>query len=164
MKKLLPILVVVVVIIALGIGITIYWRRHRHQTNKLWAANPCPNGLASMDNTIRPALKIDLLETNCENDVASVHFNVTNVGSGPIKYFEIRAIYIYDNYIDDGASVGTGPLGPGQSDAGYIGHGTPRDNGKSVGNLHAITLIPSLVEYDDGRKWRLPSIHEPTSK
>jgi hypothetical protein len=83
----------------------------------------------------------------------------------PIKYFRVRAIYTYDNYVDDGAEVGTGPLGPGQSNDSFIGMGSPslaHDN--PVGQLRGITLIPSLLEFEDGRKWRQPFIHEPRSK
>jgi hypothetical protein len=163
MKKLLPAFIVLLVIIGLGVG-TIYWRRRHREINRPWAASPCPNGLASVDNTIQPTLKIDLLETNCENDIASVHFNVTNVGTTPLKYFYVRAIYTYDTYVDDGAENGTGPLGVGQSKEGFFGLGTPRNHGQSVGRLQSITLIPSLLEFPDGEKWRRPSIHEPTPK
>ena len=164
MKKLLPALVAVLLIIGLGVGI-IYWRRRHRQINKPWAANPCPNGLASVDNTIQPTLKLNLLETNCENDIAAGHFNVTNTGTTPFKYFYVRAIYAYDNYIDDGAEFGTGPLVAGQSRDGFIGAGTPRlANGKPAGRLRSVTLIPSLLEFPDGTKWRRPSIHEPTAK
>jgi hypothetical protein len=164
MKKLLPALVVVFLIIGLGVGI-ICWRRRHRQINKPWAANPCPNGLASVDNTVQPTLKIHLLETNCENDIADVHFNVTNVGTTAVKYFNVRAIYTYDNYVDDGAEFGTGPLVAGQSADGYIGAGMPHlSNGKPVGRLHSVTLIPSLLEFPDGTKWRRPFIHEPPSK
>jgi hypothetical protein len=165
MKKLLPAFVVLLVTFGLGVGITSYLRRRHRQTNRPWAANPCRNGLASADNTLQPTLKISLLETNCENDVASVHFNVTNEGATPYKYFEVRAIYTYDNYVEDGAGFGTGPLVPGQSTDGYIGMGSPTlANRKPVGQLRGITLIPSLLEFPDGTKWRQPSIHEPTSK
>ena len=163
MKKLLPAFIALLVIIGLGVGM-IYWRRRHRQINKPWAANPCPNGLASVDNTIQPTLKINLLETNCENDIASVHFNVTNVGTKPLKYYYLRAIYTYDTYTDDGAETGTGPLGVGQSDEGFFGMGTPRNNGQSVGRLHSLVLIPSLLEFPDGTEWRRPSIHEPASK
>ena len=163
MKKLLPAFIALVVIVGLGVG-TIYWRRRHRQINRPWAANPCPNGLASVDNTIQPTLKIDLLETNCENDIASVHFKVTNMGTTPIKYFYVRAIYSYDTYIDDGSENGTGPLGIGQSKEGFVGQGTPRNHGQSVGRLHSISLIPSSLEFPDGAKWRRPSIHEPTPK
>jgi hypothetical protein len=162
MKKLLPISIAILVIVGVGAGIIYRRYRHRHrQTNRPWAANPCPNGLASVDNTLQPTLKINLLETNCENNIASVHFNVTNVGATLYKYFEVRAIYTYDNYVDDG----TGPLVAGQSTDGYIGMGAPRlANRKLVGELRGITLIPSLLEFPDGTKWRRPSIHEPLSK
>lgn len=160
MKKLLPAFVVLLVVFGFGIGLTVYLRRRHHQTNKPWAANPCPNGLASVDNTLQPTLKINLLETNCENDIASVHFNVTNVGTTPYKYFEVRAIYTYDNYVDDGAGLGTGPLVAGQSKDGYIGMGPPRlAHDKPVGQLRGIKLVPSLLEFRDGTKWRQPSIH-----
>jgi hypothetical protein len=161
MKRLLPTLIAVVVIVSLGAGVAIYRRRHYRQTNKPWAANPCPNGFASIDNTIQPRLKIDLLETNCENHVAGVHFKVTNVSATPIKYFSVRAIYTYDTYVDDGAENGSGPLGVGQSMDSYFGMGTPRNNGKSVGQLHSIALYTSELEFPDGTKWRRPSMHEP---
>ena len=164
MKKLIPASVALIVILGLAVGVTMYVRRRNRVTNKPWAAKPCSNGLASVDNTLHPNLKINLLETNCEKDIASVHFNVTNVGTTPFKYFEVRAIYAYDTYIDDGAGFGTGPLVTGQSTQGFIGHGTPRNYGQSVGRLHSITLIPSLLEFPDGTKWRRPSIHEPTPK
>src|SRR5437773_3085618 len=154
MKKLLPVLVAVIVVIALGVGVAIYRRRDTHQTNKPWAANPCLNALASVDNTIQPALKIDLLETNCENDIASVHFKITNVGSNPVKYFCARAIYTYATYIDDGAQNCTGPLAVGQSMDSYIGMGTPRKNGQSLGPLHSIALYTSELEFPDGTKSR----------
>jgi hypothetical protein len=161
MKKLLHAFVVLLVIIGLGVGV-IYWRRRHRQINKPWAANPCPNGLASVDNTLQPTLNIGLLETSCENTTASVHFNVTNVGTNTIKYFQVRAIYTYDNYVDDGASVGTGPLAPGASDDSYIGMGPPRlANDKPVGQLRSITLTPAMLESPDGTIWRQPSIHEP---
>jgi hypothetical protein len=163
MKKLLPALIAILIIIGLGTGI-FYWRRHHRLINKPWAANPCPNGLASVDNTIQPTLKIDLLETNCEKDIASVHFNVTNVSTTPLKYFYVRAIYTYDTYVDDGAEDGTGPLGVGQSKDGFFGLGTPTNHGQSVGRLHSIVLIPSSLEFPDGTQWRRPSIHEPTPK
>ncbi|PYS65095.1 MAG: hypothetical protein DMF74_04870 [Acidobacteria bacterium] len=163
MKKLLPALIALLVIIGLGTGV-IYWRRHHRLINKPWAANPCPNGLASVDNSLQPTLRINLLETNCENDIASVHFNVTNVGTTPLKYFYVRAIYTYDTYVDDGAETGTGPLAVSQSEQGFFGQGTPTNYGQSVGRLHSIVLIPSLLEFPDGTKWRRPSIHEPTSK
>jgi hypothetical protein len=165
MKKLLPAFVAVLVLVGLGVGITIYFRHRHRQTNKPWAANPCPSGLASVDNKSQPTLKINLLETNCENDIASVHFNVTNVGTTPYKSFYVRAIYTYDNYVDDGAEFGTGPLVIGQATEGFIGAGTPRfGNGKQAGRLRSVTLIPSLLEFPDGTKWRRPSIHEPTPK
>ena len=169
MKKLFPGFVALIVTLSLGVGLTMYLR-HRHlqasgQTNKPWAANPCRGGLASVDNAGAPILKITLLETSCENQTASVHFNVTNVGTTTVRYFKVRAIYTYDNYVDDGAEVGTGPLAPGQSDNSYIGMGRPRlANDKPVGQLRRITLISSLLEFEDGRKWRQPSIHEPTLK
>jgi hypothetical protein len=161
MNKLLPILIAVVVIVCLGIAVATYRRRHYRETNKPWATNPCPNGFASVDNTIQPRLKIDLLETKCDNDVAGVHYKVTNIGTSPINYFTVRAIYTYDTYIDDGAENGSGPLAVGQSTDSYFGMGTPRDNGKSVGLLHSIALITSELEFPDGVKWRRPSMHEP---
>jgi hypothetical protein len=165
MKKLLPGLVALLTTLSLGVGLTLYLRHRQPQANKSWASNPCCDGLASVDNTPEPTLKITLLETSCENQIASVHFNVTNVGMTTIKYFNVRAIYTYDNYVDDGAELGTGPIVTGQSKDGYIGQGPPRfGNGKRVGQLRGITLIPSLLEFEDGRKWRRPSIYEPTSK
>jgi hypothetical protein len=164
MEKLRPVLIALLVIIGFGVGI-IYWRHRHHQIGKPWAANPCPNGLASVDNSIQPTLRINLLETNCEDGTASVHFNVTNVGTTPVKYFNVRAIYTYDNYVDDGAEFGTGPLVTGQSTNGFIGAGMPHlANGRPAGRLHSVTLIPSLLEFPDGTKWRRPFIHEPTSK
>jgi hypothetical protein len=79
-------------------------------------------------------------------------------------HFTVRAIYTYDDYVDDGAELGTGLLATGQSKDGYIGSGPPRVNGRSVGELRSITLIPSLLELEDGRKWRRPFLNEPTPK
>jgi len=169
MKKLLPPFIVLIATFALGIGVTKYLR-HR-QTNRTsasnqpWGANPCRDGLALVDNTPAPTLKITLLETSCQEPVATVHFSVTNVGTTAIKYFNVRAIYSYDNYVDDGSEFGAGPLVAGQSTEGFIGPGTMLfHNGKQVGQLRGITLIPSLLEFEDGRKWRQPSIHEPRLK
>jgi hypothetical protein len=165
MKKLLLAFVSLIALVGLSVGITIYLRHRNRQTNRPWAANPCPSGLASVDNTLQPTLKIDLLETNCENDVAAVHFNVTNAGTTPYKSFYVRAIYTYDDYVEDGAEFGTGPLVTGQSTEGFIGLGTPHfGNGKQLGQLRSITLIPSSLEFPDGTKWRRPSVHEPTPK
>lgn len=147
----------------LCVGI-IYWRDRHRQINKPWAASPCPAGLVSVDNTIQPLLKIGVLETNCENDIASVHFNVTNVGSVPNKHFCVRAIYTYDTDVEDGAENCSGPLAIGQTMDSYVGMGIPSQNGKSVGRLHKIALITSSLELPDGTKWRRPSIHELTSK
>lgn len=169
MKRVLFAIVPLLATFVLGTGVTMYLR-HRHrqvnnQINHAWAANPCRDGLASVDYSSQPNLKITLLETSCENQTASVHFNVTNLGVAPIKYFQVRAIYTYDNYVDDGAELGTGPLVTGQSTGGFIGQGPPSfGNGKQVGQLRRITLIPSLLELEDGRKWRRPSIHEPIPK
>lgn len=165
MKRLLPVLAVLIVMVGLGVGVAMYVRRRHRQTNPPWAANPCRYGLASADNTIEPTLKISVLETSCENQSAGVHFRVTNVGTAQIKYFTVRAIYTYEHYVDDGAEVGTGPLAPGQSAESYFGNGRPTlASRKPVGELHSITLITSLLEFADGRKWRRPSIHEPTPK
>jgi len=164
MKRLLPSFVAVLATLALGVGLVIYLRHRHRQTNKPWTGNPCREGLASVDNTPEQTLKITLLETSCENQTAAVHFNMTNVGATPIKYFKVRAIYTYDNYVDDGAEVGTGPFAPGQSGDSYISMGPPRlAHDKPVGQLRGITLIPSLLEFEDGRKWRRPFIHEPKS-
>jgi len=163
MKKLLLVFVTLLATFSLGVGLTMYLRHRHRQTNKPWNASPCPDGLASVDNTAEPTLKITLLETSCENQIAAVHFNVSNVGMAPIKYYQVRAIYTYENYVDDGAEFGTGPLVAGQSNEGYIGHGPPRlAHDKPVGQLRSITVIPSLLEFEDGRKWRRPSIYEPT--
>lgn len=163
MKRLLPVLVVLVVLVGLCVGVAIYLRRRHLQAYPPGAANPCPDGLASADNTIEPTLKIKVLETECENQTAGVHFSVTNVGPTPIKYFRVRAIYTYEHYVDDGAEVGTGPLAPGQSDDSYFGMGPPRRaDDKPVGDLRSISLITSELEFGDGKKWRRPSIHEPT--
>jgi hypothetical protein len=165
MKRLLPVLVVLIVVVGLGVGIAMYVRRRHRQANRPWAANPCRDGLAFADNTIEPTLKISVLETSCENQTAGVHFSVTNLGTAQIKYFMVRAIYTYDHYVDDGAEVGTGPLAPGQSDDSYFGMGPPTlASRKPVGELRSITLITSQLEFADGRKWRRPSIHEPTPK
>lgn len=165
MKRLLPVLAVLIVMLGLGVGVAVYVGRRHRQANPPWAANPCRDGLAFADNTIEPTLKISVLETSCENRSAGVHFRVTNVGTAQIKYFTVRAIYTYEHYVDDGAEVGTGPLAPGQSDESYFGMGTPRlPHDKPVGELRSITLITSLLEFADGRKWRRPSIHEPTPK
>lgn len=165
MKKLLPSFITLIATLVLGVSLTIYLRGRNYQANKPWAANPCRGGLALTDNSAAPILKITLLETSCENESAAVHFNVTNLGTVPIKYFTVRAIYTYENYVDDGAEVGTGPLAPGQSNDSFIGRGSPRlapDN--PVGQLRSITLIPSLLEFEAGRKWRQPFIHESRSK
>ncbi len=165
MKRLLRAFIVLVATFGLGVSLTMYLRQRHRQTNKPWAANPCRDGLASVDNSAAPTLKITLLETSCETLTAAVHFNVTNVGNAPIKYFNVRAIYTYDNYVGDGAEVGTGPLAPGQSRDSFIGMGAPRlAHHKPVGQLRGITLIPSLLEFEDGRKWRQPFIYESTSK
>jgi hypothetical protein len=171
MKKLLPPFIALLATFGLGIGVTMYLRHRHRQTNQPWAANPpwaanlCRDGLALVDNTSEPTLKITLLETSCEQQVASVHFAVTNVGTAPIKYFNVRAIYTYDNYVDDGSEFGTGPLMTNQSTEGFIGHGPMRfGNGKQVGQLRGMTLIPSLLEFEDGRKWRRPSMYEPKPK
>jgi hypothetical protein len=165
MKRLLPAFIALLITFGFGVSLTMYLRQRHRQTNKPWAANPCRDGLAAVDNTAAPTLKITLLETSCETQTAAVHLNVTNVGTTQIKYFTVRAIYTYDNYVDDGAEVGTGPLAPGQSKESFIGMGPPGlAHDKPVGQLRGITLIPSLLEFEDGRKWRQPFIHEPKPK
>jgi hypothetical protein len=163
MKRLLPAITALLVTFGLGVGLTMYLRYRHPQTNKPWAANPSRDSLVFVNDKPQPTLKITVLETNCEDQTAAVHFKVTNVGTIAMNYFRVRAIYTYDDYVDDGAEFGTGPLVTGQSTEGFIGSGAPSVKGRSVGKLRNITLIPSLLQFDDGRKWRMPFLNEPTS-
>lgn len=169
MKRYFPSLIVLLATFVIGVGLAKYLRpSHKQtpaQTNKPWSVNPCPAGLAITDNSAAPTLQLIVLETSCEEKSAGVHFKVTNVGTEQIKYFSVRAIYAYENYVDDGSEVSTGPLAPGQSMDSYFGMGAPTlANRKSVGQLQSIKLIPSELKFYDGRKWRQPSIHEPKVK
>ena len=161
MKRLLAAFTALLVTFSLGVGLTMYLRYRHPQTNKPWDAYPCRDSLVFVNNESQPTLKITLLETNCEDQTAAVHFKVTNVGTMAINYFQVRAIYTYADYVDDGAGFGTGPLVAGQSTEGFIGMGAPRVKSRSVGELRNITLIPSLLQFDNGRKWRMPSLNEP---
>lgn len=172
MKRLFPSVIVLLATFVIGVGLTKYLRHSLHggyhdphQTNRPWSVNPCREGLAFTDSSAAPTLQLIVLETSCEEKSAGVHFKVTNVGTETIKYFSVRAIYTYENYVDDGAEVSTGPLAIGQSIDSFFGMGAPTTaNRKSVGQLLSIKLIPSELKHYDGRKWRQPSIHEPKFK
>ena len=166
MKKLLLSLSAVLLSFLLGYCAWAYLHLPHGRSEQKLVSQQCPNGFVSIEGNSDLPLSISVQDATCDDrDTAVVTFVVRNTGDRPVKYYAVRAIYTYDNYIDDGAEFSSGSLAPGQACQGNIGRGTPiLTGGKTAGKLRGIRLLVSQVDYDNGTSWQRPFLHEEQKK
>jgi hypothetical protein len=165
-KKLLLSLSAVLLSFLLGYCVWAYLHLPHGWSEKRLVSQQCPNGFVSIEGNSDLPLSLSVQDATCDDrDTGVVTFVVRNTGDRLVKYYALRAIYTYDNYIDDGAEFSSGSLAPGQACQGNFGLGTPiLPGGKSAGKLRGIRLLVSQVEYNDGTSWRRPFLYEERKK